>query len=201
MTVFFHFSLYGFANVYLVGNDETGEAMIVDPAAFTIGLLNFIERRGYDIKAALITHNHAHHVAGLGTLLKIYDAKVYSANAEIGGRPCVIMHDGDEFECCGLPIQAISVPGHSADSIVYKIEKLLFTGDSLYCGHIGSTASQYSHRLLKEQLGAKILNQAEDCLVLPAHGPPSTVGAEKRFNLGFKKTQKEAMRARYEFFV
>jgi len=46
MTVFFHYSLYGFANVYLVGNDDTKEAIIVDPAAFTIGLLDFIEGKG-----------------------------------------------------------------------------------------------------------------------------------------------------------
>ena len=45
----------------------------------------------------------------------------------------------------------MSVPGHSPDSIVYRIEKLLFTGDALHAGLVGKTASQYGSRLLKEQ--------------------------------------------------
>ena len=201
MTVFFHYSLYGSANVYLVGNDDTKEALIIDPAAFTIGLLQFIEEKGYDVKAVLITHKHTHHVAGLGTLLKIYDARVYSSNAEVSGVPCSVVHDGDEFSACGMDITALSVPGHSADSLVFRIGKLLFTGDALYAGLIGKPLSQYNHGLLTDQLSRKLLNQADDCVILPAHGPPSSVAAEKHYNLGFKKTKAEAQRARYDFFV
>ncbi len=201
MTVFFHYSLYGFANVYLVGNDETGEALLVDPAVFTIGLLQFIEAKGYDIKSVLITHNHAHHIAGLPTLLKIYDAKVFSSNTEIAGVACTIVHDGDEFSTCGMALRVISVPGHSADSIVFALDKLLFTGDTLYSGLIGSTMSQYSNSLLRSQLSQKVLTLADDCIVLPAHGPPSSVAAEKRFNIGFKKNKADTRKSRYDFFV
>lgn len=191
MTVFFHYSLYGFANVYLVGNDDTKEAIIVDPAAFTIGLLDFIEGKGYTPKAVLVTHSHAHHVDGLRTLLRIYDAEVYSSNAMIGEIQCRTVRDAEVFSACGLEIEALSVPGHSPDSIVYRIEKLLFTGDTLHAGLVGKTASQYGSRLLKEQLSRKVLNQDDDCIVLPGHGPPSTIGAEKLYNLGWRTVRSD----------
>lgn len=193
MTVFFHYSLYGFANVYLVGNDATKEAIIVDPAAFTIGLLDFIEGKGYTPKAVLVTHSHAHHVDGLRTLLRIYDAEVYSSNAMIGEVQCRTVRDAEVFSACGLEIEALSVPGHSPDSIVYRIEKLLFTGDALHAGLVGKTASQYGSRLLKEQLSKKVLNQDDDCIVLPGHGPPSTIGAEKLYNLGWRTVRSDGL--------
>ncbi|OHD10533.1 MAG: hypothetical protein A2Z96_01810 [Spirochaetes bacterium GWB1_48_6] len=191
MTVFFHYSLHGFANVYLVGNDTTMEAAIVDPAAFTLGLLNFIEDKGYVVKAVLITHNHPHHVDGLRTLLRIYDATVYSSNATIGDVACRMIRDAEVFTVCGLEVQALSVPGHSADSMAYLFDKIVFTGDALHAGLIGKTMSQYGNKLLKEQLSKKVLSLSDDCMVLPGHGPPSSIGAEKLYNLGWRKTKED----------
>lgn len=190
MTVFFHYALHGFSNVYLVGNDETKEALIIDPAAFTLGLLDFIEAKGYTINTVLLTHNHSHHVDGLKTLLKIYDATVYSSNTFIDKIPCRVIEDSEKFMVCGMWIEALSVPGHSQDSIVYCIDKLIFTGDTLYAGLIGNTNSLYGNKLLREQIQKKLLSKDEDCLLLPGHGPPSTIAAEKRFNIAFPLKEK-----------
>jgi len=141
----------------------------------------------------LVTHSHAHHVDGLRTLLRIYDAEVYSSNAMIGEVQCRTVRDAEVFSACGLEIEALSVPGHSPDSIVYRIEKLLFTGDALHAGLVGKTASQYGSRLLKEQLSKKVLNQDDDCIVLPGHGPPSTIGAEKLYNLGWRTVRSDGL--------
>ncbi|MBU0934634.1 MAG: MBL fold metallo-hydrolase [Spirochaetes bacterium] len=201
MTVFFHYSLYGFSNVYLVANDDTGEAIIVDPAEFTVNLLNFIEKRDYYIKNVLVTHNHMHHIKGLKTLLKIYQATVYSSNMLPDRSAHTAIHDGDEFRACNLPIEVISVPGHSPDSVVYKIGKLLFTGDTIQAGLLGSTNSQYGNSLLRDQLTRKIFNQSDDCIILPGHGPPTTVGAEKKFNAGMKQDHAAEKRGRYFMFL
>lgn len=201
MTVFFHYSLHGFANVFLVGNDATMDAVIVDPAAFTLGLLQFIEDKGYTVKAVLVTHGHARHIDGLRTLLRIYDAEVFSSNATLGDIPCRMVTDGEVFTVCGLTVQALSVPGHSADSMVYRLDKLLFTGDTLGAGLIGKTMSQYGNKLLKEQLARKVLTLADDCLVLPGHGPPSTIGAEKLYNLGWKQSRSETGHGKYGLYV
>lgn len=199
MTVFFHYSVHGFANVYLVANDATKEALVVDPAAFTLNLLNFIEAKSYAVKAVLVTHNHAHHVDGLRTLLKIYDAEVYYASASLGDLPCTMVKDGDEFTLCGLPVSACSVPGHTADSMVYRFDRLVFTGDALHAGLVGRTMSQYGKRLLKEHLSRKVLSLPDDTIVLPGHGPPSTIRAEKSFNLGWLGDGPAAHRDSYDF--
>jgi glyoxylase-like metal-dependent hydrolase (beta-lactamase superfamily II) len=201
VTVFFHYSLYGCANVYLVGNDQTKEAIIVDPASFTVGLLKFIEDRGFDITSVLLTHNHQHHINGLRTLLKIYDATVYSSNTMIEAPSCQLIHDGEIFQAGGITVEALSVPGHSADSMAFRIGKLVFTGDCLHAGLIGKTLSQYGLSLLKEQLGLKILSLPDDCILLPGHGPPSSVGIEKLYNVGLQKTKAESRTDRYRFFV
>lgn len=201
MKVFFHYSLYGSANVYLVGGEESGDALLVDPSEFTENLLNFIESNGYYVRAVLLTHSHLHHVRGLSTLLRIYNAEVFSSNTEVNETPCRVLHDGDVFESCGIRVEAISVPGHSSDSIVYKIDKLLFTGDTLEAGMIGHTLSRYGNALLRESIERRILSQSEDCIILPGHGPPSSVGAERRFNLGMAEEATDDLSNRYEFFV
>ena len=72
MKLYQHYSLYGFANSYLLGDDETKRAVIVDPGEFNAGILNHVERNGFYVSAVLLTHNHIHHVRGLRTLLRIY---------------------------------------------------------------------------------------------------------------------------------
>lgn len=201
MTVFFHYSLYGFSNVFLIANDHTRDAIIVDPAEFTVNLLNFIEKKDYYIKTVLVTHNHQHHIKGLKTLLKIYDATVYSSNVLPGNLPYTTIHDGDEFIACDIPIQVMSVPGHSPDSVVYKIGKMLFTGDTIQAGMIGRTNSQYGNSLLRDQLWKKVLSQSDDCLILPGHGPPSSVAVEKRFNPGMQQNHAQEKRNRYVLFL
>lgn len=189
MTVFFHYSLAGGANVYLVGNDETMEAVIIDPAAFTIELLSFIERKGYAVKAVLVTHSHQHHIDGLRTLMKIYKVDVYCSNSTLGDLPCRMVRDGERFTVCGLEVEALFVPGHSSDSMVYRFDKLVFTGDTIQAGLVGRTLSQYGLRLLKDQLAHKVLSLPDDCMLFPGHGPPSSVGAEKLYNLGWRTAQ------------
>lgn len=201
MTVFFHYSLYGSANVYLLGNDQSGKAVVVDPAAFTGGLLSFIEGKGYEVEGVLLTHSHLHHNRGLKTLLKIYDATVYANNPSIDGLPCQVVRGGETFETCGFLIQALSVPGHSSDSLAFKAGKIMFTGDAIQAGLVGRTASKYGLGLLTDQIAQKILSQSDDTVLLPAHGPPSTVGAERLYNLGLREANQANQAARYDFFV
>jgi glyoxylase-like metal-dependent hydrolase (beta-lactamase superfamily II) len=201
MKLYQHYSLYGFSNVYLLGNDETHEALVVDPAEMNAAILGHIEKNGYQLKAALVTHNHPHHVRGLKTLLKIYDAEVYAANSRIGSTLCRTVHNDETLSICGFEVNAYSVPGHSPDSLVFRIGRLLFTGDALHAGLIGRTLSLYNSVTLAARLQARILDQADDCIILPGHGPPSTVGTERRFNVGLEPGYAERITSRYDFFV
>jgi hydroxyacylglutathione hydrolase len=201
MKLFHQYSLYGFSNVYLLGNDETKEALVVDPAEMNATLLGYIEHNGYALKAVLVTHNHVHHVRGLKTLLKIYDPQIYAANAQVLGFPCRPVRDCEPFEVCGFDILPYSLPGHSPDSVAYRVGRLVFTGDALHAGLIGRTLSPYNASTLTRRLSDRILSQGDDCVLLPGHGPPSTVGTERRFNVGLEPGYAERVSDRYDFFV
>jgi hydroxyacylglutathione hydrolase len=201
MKIYHHYSLYGFSNVYLVGNDETKEALVIDPAEMNAALLGHIEKNGYALKSVFVTHNHPHHVRGLKTLLKIYDAQVYAANASVAGFPCRALRDGESIPTCGFAVDVFSVPGHSPDSMVFRIEGTLFTGDALHAGLIGKTLSGYNAVTLADRLKAKILDQPDEFIILPGHGPPSTVGTERRFNVGLEPGYAKMVTSRYDFFV
>ena len=77
----------------------------------------------------------------------------------------------------------------------------MFTGDAIQAGLVGRTASKYGMGLLTDQIAQKILSQSDDTMLLPGHGPPSTVAAERMYNLGIQEANQASQAARYEFFV
>jgi glyoxylase-like metal-dependent hydrolase (beta-lactamase superfamily II) len=172
-----------FANCYLIVNEDTREALIIDPCKITGALLNQIESDRYTLTAVLITHNHAGHRRGLETLRKIYSPKIYAADYDVAEASTIILKDSGIFQEAGLTIHFMSVPGHSSDSICFRLEHLLFTGDVLTAGIIGSTDSNYAKRTLVTNIGAKILCREDFAVIMPGHGPPSSVEAEKKFNI------------------
>jgi hydroxyacylglutathione hydrolase len=178
MNVHFHYSIYGFSNSYLVGGDAGGDALLVDPGNIDARLLEYIEGNGYYVRGVLLTHNHNAHVHGIKTLLKIYAAVVYSSNAEVQEVSCSILHDGQSADICGFRVEVFSIPGHSSDSLAYRIGDCLFTGDALTAGRLGSTSNPYGTRLLFENIQKKLIARCSDCLVFPGHGPPSSMEAE-----------------------
>jgi glyoxylase-like metal-dependent hydrolase (beta-lactamase superfamily II) len=66
--------------------------------------------------------------------------------------------------------------------MVFQIGKALFTGDVVTAGLIGKTDSSYAKKTLVSGIKEKILSEDDSCIILPGHGPPTTVGAEKRIN-------------------
>ncbi len=182
MKIFFHFSVIGFSNCYVIGQDHGKEAVVIDPGIMDIDLLKLVEENGYCIKYVLLTHRHTAHTGGLGTIMKIYDPDIYANNMSILDLPVHAVNDGDILDLSGITVEALHVPGHSSDSLVYKIGKSLFTGDVLMCGKIGTTSSELSRSLLLRSIDAKLLNLDESCQIFPGHGPPTTLKAEKLFN-------------------
>jgi glyoxylase-like metal-dependent hydrolase (beta-lactamase superfamily II) len=162
------------------------EAIIVDPGAMDDAILTFIENNEYKLLGALITHDHSHHVHGLRTLKRIYDTPVYGINPVVAEHKTNMVRDGDVLTIGPFRIEVISVPGHSSDSAVYRIEHLLFTGDALTAGLVGRTVSTYGAAIQMAALRNKILSLPGNYMVLPGHGPPSSLEAERRFNAGIQ---------------
>jgi len=186
MKLFFQYCSFGFSNCYILGEEDTGDrqpsAIIVDPGSMEIVTLESIENNNFNLKAVLITHDHFSHVRGLQTLKRIYNAEVFAVNHSIMNNKTTMVKDGDKLRIADFSVEVISIPGHSSDSAVYRVDNLLFTGDVLTAGLVGSTASAYGAATQMNKLRSRLLSLPGDYVVLPGHGPPSTMEAERRFN-------------------
>jgi len=182
MKIYYHYSKDGFSNGYLVGNEKTGEAVIIDPGVMNNELLGHIEKNRFRLDAVLVTHNHESHHRGLRPLLRIYAPRVYAADTELKGRKTVLLQGDGTFAAAGFAIRYFAVPGHSPDSLMFQIENVLFTGDALSAGRLGTTNNMYGKRNLLTHLKNKLLSQNDDIIIMSGHGPPSTVGAERLYN-------------------
>ncbi|MCD6342895.1 MAG: MBL fold metallo-hydrolase [Spirochaetaceae bacterium] len=189
MKLLSHFPAIGVSNTYIIGSAEGGDAILVDPGRFDVTLLNLIEDNNFDIKTVLVTHDHENHIKGLKTLMKIYNPAVIAGSGEIFDIPTKRVEDGESIICSGFPVEVIEVEGHSSDSRVYRIASYIFTGDVLSAGRIGSSSTSYTRELLLQSIKTKIMCLNEDLLVLPGHGPPTSISAEKRWNPDLRTIQ------------
>jgi len=187
LKLFFQYCSFGFSNCYILGTEDAGKdrqnsAIIVDPGSMENVTLQIIENNNFDLKAVLITHDHLNHVRGLRTLKRIYNAEIFAVNQYIMEQKTNIVKDGDRIGIADFFVEIISIPGHSSDSVVYRIDNMLFTGDVLTAGLVGSTASAYGATTQMNKMRSRLLSLPGDYVVLPGHGPPSTLEAERRFN-------------------
>jgi glyoxylase-like metal-dependent hydrolase (beta-lactamase superfamily II) len=190
--LYYHYCPFGFCNCYLIGDNESGtnDAIIIDPGTMDKQILDCIERNNFKLRGVLITHDHHGHVRGLRTLKRIYDTEIYAVNRIVQEHKTRPVKDGDKINIGIFQIEVISILGHSSDSVVYKIGTLLFTGDVLTAGLVGRTASVYGSTLQINNLRSRILSLPGDYTLLPGHGPPSSLEAERRFNAGISQFDK-----------
>ena len=207
MKLFFHYCSYSFSNCYILGGENPAEgkantAIIVDPGSIEKITLEIIEDNNFNLKAVLITHDHLSHVRGLRTLKQIYNAEVFAVNQSVMQHKTTMVKDGNRFNIDDFSIEVISIPGHSSDSVVYRIGSLLFTGDVLTAGLVGSTASAYGATTQMNKLRSRLLSLPGDYVVLPGHGPPSTLEAERMFNTDIiRYDQNRSRRPVYRFDI
>ena len=173
MKIYFHLNVGGFSNTYVVVNEKTREAIIIDPGKLTETIIQQIEDNHLNLVGILITHNHGSHVHG--------------ADWEIAGLKTNVITGDGTIRIAGLNVKYMNLPGHTSDSMIYHIGNAIFTGDTISAGKIGSTNSSYSKHLLQRNIQQKIISQQENIVLFPGHGPPTTVGAEKKFNKDFTK--------------
>lgn len=159
------------------------EAIIIDPGNMDRGLLSLIEENDYSLLGVLITHDHPHHVRGLNTIMKIYDTAIYAINPVVSGHRTTLVRDGDVLDIGSFKTEVFLIPGHSPDSAVFKIDRFLFTGDTISAGFMGSTASSFSATTQVNSLRKKIFSLPGNYFIFPGHGPPSSLEAERRYNL------------------
>ena len=190
MKVYFHLNEGGFSNCYLVVNEISNQAIIIDPGKITKEIIARIEDNHLNLSAVLITHNHGSHADGLKTLRKIYFPKVFAADWTVAANDTTVITGDGTTQIEGMQVSYLTIPGHTSDSVVYKIGSILFTGDVLLSGEIGKTNSSYSEYILRSNIEHKIFSQLDTTVLMPGHGPPSTLGAAKAiYNQNLTKKQ------------
>jgi glyoxylase-like metal-dependent hydrolase (beta-lactamase superfamily II) len=178
MILFPVFSFTAFSNSYIIGSRQGGECAVIDPGHIDQHFINLIEKNAFKLKFILLTHTHSSHTDGVKTLLKIYDAPVYSWAKKLDRLNLVHLKNNENLSFDGIQIKFFHVPGHSFDSVLYLIENMLFTGDSLYAGDIGKTVNDFARENMILSLKRKLIKIEENTIIFPGHGAPSTIKSE-----------------------
>ncbi len=206
---------------YLIGDEETHAAVVVDPQRDVDRYLAFAADRGLRVAHVVLTHFHADFVAGHVELRDRAGAAIYLGAAAQADYPFTPLHDGDVIELGRVRLQALETPGHTAESIslvVYDGERsatapqAVLTGDTLFVGDVGRpdlrVALGWSATdlggLLYESLHGKLLALPDATTVYPAHGAGSlcgkalgketvsTIGEQRRSNYALQPMSKAA---------
>jgi hydroxyacylglutathione hydrolase len=193
-------------NTYVVGLREREDVLVIDPGLEPDLILDHLQRERKQVAAILNTHGHADHIGGNGALKAAFPEApliigqneqhmLADANANLSapfGMPVTsppadqLVREGDVLDLAGLRLAVLDIPGHSPGHVVFIYRgkpSIVFGGDVLFQGGIGRFDFPGSDgRLLFAGIRGKLFPLPPDTIVYPGHGPPTTVGEEKRSN-------------------
>lgn len=190
------------ANCYVVICEETKEAMIVDLGGEPEEILKKSKKQDFNINCIVLTHAHGDHIAGVPGLLDVVRCPVYIHEKDeemlldpklnlsasmftdrITIKPDKLLRDGDIFKVGNIEVEVIHTPGHTMGGISLKVENYILTGDTLFKGSIGRTDFYGgSYDAIIDSINSKLMIYDNDTIILPGHGPATTIGTEKKTN-------------------
>lgn len=173
---------------YLLAPDDGKLAAIIDPVKGSEKLyIDWLDTHELKLGYALDTHVHADHVTALGDLRDL--TSCITIMSEYSDAACVSrrIKDGEIIDLDGLKIAAIYTPGHTNESISYRVDDRVFTGDTLLINGSGRTDFQNGNAYAQyDSIFNKLLKLPDDTLVYPGHDyrgrNVSTIGEERRNN-------------------
>jgi hydroxyacylglutathione hydrolase len=192
-------------NCSVFGDAQTREAIVVDPGDDVGRILDVVQRHALTVKAIVVTHAHIDHIGGAQQLKLATGAPVYMnlKDAELqkmldiqaqwlGVAPVEQVEidqsakDGDRLVVGAAEFTVLHTPGHTQGSISLWIpsENKVVAGDTLFRDSIGRTDLPGGDQAqILRSIHEKLLALPEETVVIPGHGPQTTIGREKRFNL------------------
>lgn len=190
------------ANCYILHDEKTKEAAVIDPGGDFPELKSYIESNGLSVKYIIVTHGHGDHIGALrelkdyskaiicvhkedhemlGSKSKNYSEVVAGTGVEMSADR--LLEDGDVLELGETKLKIIHTPGHSRGGVCVYCEGNLFSGDTLFAGSIGRTdLTGGSFDEIIASIKSKILILPENTAVYPGHGSSTTISIEKKMN-------------------
>lgn len=192
------------ANCYILADEISKEAIVVDPGAEPDRILSKLKKHDFKTVAIVLTHAHGDHIGAVPELKKATGADVIlhhdeaymlkdaskNLSAGIHGKPVEIkadrtIGDGDVLKVGSIEIKILHTPGHTFGGICLYVpaEKVLITGDTLFYGSVGrSDLEGGNHKQLIRGILDKIMVLDDIVSIYPGHGASSSVGFERRKN-------------------
>jgi len=189
-------------NCYLVYCEETRACAVIDPGADHEKIIASVADLELKPVVVLNTHGHVDHIGANSDIVRKYAVPLAMHPADtgmlqvsdyielsllLGARnsppPDRLIQEGDEIAVGRATLRVIHIPGHTPGSIGFVAGGVLFSGDTLFCGGVGRTdLPGGSWKDLERSIRERILTLPEETIVLPGHGPWTTVGQERNSN-------------------
>jgi glyoxylase-like metal-dependent hydrolase (beta-lactamase superfamily II) len=197
-------------NCSIIGDESLREAMVIDPGDDIADILAVIQKHNLKVKQIVITHAHIDHVGGAmklraatgapillnqndAALLKMLDVQAAWIGMASPGKVDIDHSIGelDKVQAGPLVAQVMHTPGHTEGSVClyFPAQQKLIAGDTLFAGSIGRTdLPGGSFEKIISSLHEKVLSLPDDTVVIPGHGPLTTIGEERESNPFLQKS-------------
>jgi len=190
------------ANCYLVWEETSRRAALIDPSAAAAAVSDALRERSLTLTHILLTHVHFDHILTLEALRAAFGVPVcvHAADAAALGDPIAnvssylfherlvchdadhLLADGEEIRLGGGTLTVLHTPGHTPGSVVYRADGLLFTGDTLFDGSVGRTDLPGGDAGALRASLCRLAALPPETVICPGHGGTSTIGRQIRTN-------------------
>lgn len=184
------------ANCFILMDEDTKEAAIIDPGGDSEDLIKAANEMGAKVKYILLTHGHIDHTGAALQLQEEYKVPIYISEkdyrmmengeyiyGDVIGKVDKFLNEGDTFKVGSIEIKCIETPGHTPGGICFLVEDAVFTGDTLFAGSIGRTdLAGGDFDAIISNIKNKLMILPDNITVFPGHGPQSSIGRERVHN-------------------
>jgi hydroxyacylglutathione hydrolase len=172
---------------------DAGEAVVVDTAYNVETMIEILEAKRLRLVGICLTHGHADHAEGIQQIVNRWPVPIYLGTEDVSllhWKPSEEQHavprDGRTIHVGRLAMKCLTTPGHTPGGICYRVEMpwgpVTFVGDTLFAGSIGRSNPAQLYDTHLQSVRRHVLALPHDCLLLPGHGPGTTVREELDHN-------------------